>query len=275
MIPVYTNDRFAIDSKKLDTQFISGTGPYHKKLEKQFQAKFNIKHVALASSGSAAIQALLHGLGITSGDKVIVPNFTIFTVAVACRNLGAIPVAVPVTLHDLGYCVDSLSKALEITKPRAVICCHLFGLVQKTIMDVRSLCQANNVPILDDCSQTLLDENCKFLFDDSEHIAASMYFNKLISAGEGGAIFSKSEEVQQRASAYIDLGKLPPNRRFSHELPCFNFRMHGIGAQIAIQSLRDNRKIIETKRTIKANYSENLFDFTIKEFGESNALLWM
>jgi perosamine synthetase len=83
----------------IDTGWISSEGPFIKKFEEQFAAKNNKKHGIAVCNGTAALEIAVESLGITKGDEVIMPSFTIISCASSIIKSGAIPVLVD---SDLG-----------------------------------------------------------------------------------------------------------------------------------------------------------------------------
>ena len=72
-------DIFAVN-KALKNGWISSTGPEIKKFEKEFSKYVNRKYSTAVSSGTAALEIAIKALGITKGDEVLIPNFTIILI---------------------------------------------------------------------------------------------------------------------------------------------------------------------------------------------------
>ncbi|MFM6003640.1 MAG: aminotransferase class I/II-fold pyridoxal phosphate-dependent enzyme, partial [Sphaerospermopsis kisseleviana] len=96
----------------IDTGWISSEGHFVKQLEQNFTARVGRQHGIAVSNGSAALDAAVAALGITTGDEVILPTFTIISCAAAIVRAGAIPVVVD---------SDPLTWNMDVTQIEAKI----------------------------------------------------------------------------------------------------------------------------------------------------------
>ena len=83
----------------IDTGWVSSEGSFVKQFEEQFAARVGRKHGIAVSNGSMALEAAIVALGITAGDEVILPTFTIISCAAAIIRAGAVPVVVDCDPH--------------------------------------------------------------------------------------------------------------------------------------------------------------------------------
>ena len=63
--------------------WISSEGPFINQFEIAFAEKVNRKHAIAVSNGSVALDVAIAALGISNGDEVIMPTFTIISCAAA------------------------------------------------------------------------------------------------------------------------------------------------------------------------------------------------
>ena len=85
------------------------------------------KYAIAVSNGSVAIDASIAALGITHGDEVIIPTFTIISCAAPIVRAGAIPVVVDVDLTTWNMCVDQIENKIT-SKTKAIMAVHIYGL---------------------------------------------------------------------------------------------------------------------------------------------------
>jgi perosamine synthetase len=64
----------------IDTGWISSEGPFVKQFEEEFAARVGRKYGIAVSNGSVALDAAILALGISVGDEVILPTFTIISI---------------------------------------------------------------------------------------------------------------------------------------------------------------------------------------------------
>ena len=94
----------------IESTFISGTSPSVNELKKSFSRQYGLKHCTATSSGSTAIEAALSALGVSAGDEVILPSFTIITCATSILRLKATPVVVDVENETFGIDFNNILK---------------------------------------------------------------------------------------------------------------------------------------------------------------------
>ena len=92
-----------------------------------FAERSGRKYVHAVCIGSAASQAALAGLGIVSGDEVIVTPCSYIASSLAPVALGAIPVFADIEPQTLHITPESVEAALT-PRTRAVAVVHLWGL---------------------------------------------------------------------------------------------------------------------------------------------------
>ncbi|MFZ1828834.1 MAG: DegT/DnrJ/EryC1/StrS family aminotransferase [Candidatus Competibacteraceae bacterium] len=157
----------------------------------------DMSHVALTSSGRAAIFQALRQLRLPAGSKVLVPTYH-------CPTMVA-----PVVLAELQpvfYAVreDGLPDIASLSRPeaanaRAVLAAHYFGLT-RSLQEVRVWCDAQGVALIEDCAHTFFGvagERPVGAWGD--YAAASI--SKFLPVPEGGVLVSARRPVQDMALA--------------------------------------------------------------------------
>lgn len=95
------------------------TGPKVRALEAETAKYVGVEHVLCVNSATSAIMLVLHWLGISRGDEVIVPAYTYCATALAVMHVGATPVMVDVCGD---FNIDPEKVKLAITaKTKAII----------------------------------------------------------------------------------------------------------------------------------------------------------
>jgi perosamine synthetase len=262
MIPV--NDPLLNGNEKkylaecIETGWISSEGPFVKKLEEEFARKVGRKYAIAVSNGSVAIDASITALGITHGDEVIIPTFTIISCAAPIVRAGAIPVVVDVDLTTWNMCVDQIENKIT-SKTKAIMAVHIYGL--PVDMDpIIQLARKYNLLVIEDAAEVIgqvyKDKMCGSFGDISTF---SFYPNKHITTGEGGMILTDNEEIAVKCRELRNLSFIPP-RRFVHEELGWNFRMTNLQAALGVAQLERLDEFIIKKRQIGEWYNELLKD---------------
>ena len=76
------------------TGWISSEGPFVSQFEQMFASRMGRKHGIAVCNGTAALDAAVAALEISSGDEVIMPTFTIISCINQIVRNGGVPVLV-------------------------------------------------------------------------------------------------------------------------------------------------------------------------------------
>ena len=199
----------------IDTGWISSEGPFIKKFEEQFAAKNNKKHGIAVCNGTAALEIAVESLGITKGDEVIMPSFTIISCASSIIKSGAIPVLVDSDLGTWNMNVSEIESKIT-NKTKAIMVVHIYGLTVD-IDPIMELAKKHNLKIIEDSAeahgQTYKGKPCGSFGDVS---VFSFYPNKLITTGEGGMILTDDDSIAEKLRSLRNLC-FTAHKRFVHE----------------------------------------------------------
>lgn len=240
----------------IDTGWISSEGPFVKKLEENFAARVRRKYGIAVANGSVALDAALEAIGISKGDEVIIPTFTIISCAAPIIRAGAIPVVVDVDEFTWNMRVDQIESKIT-SKTKAIMVVHIYGLPVE--MDfVLALAKKYNLKVIEDAAeligQVYKGKPCGSFGDISTF---SFYPNKHITTGEGGMIVTNDETLANKCRELRNLSFIPP-RRFIHKDLGWNFRMTNLQAALGVAQLERLDEFITIKRKIGNLYNELL-----------------
>ena len=242
----------------IDTGWISSEGPFVKQFEEKMSATVNRKYGIAVSNGTAALEIAVQALGITEGDEVIMPTFTIISCAEAVSRVGAIPVLVDSDPVTWNMCVDEIEgKITERTK--AIMVVHIYGL--PVDMDpVLELAKKHNLKIIEDAAemhgQTYKGKPCGSFGDISTF---SFYPNKHVTTGEGGMLVCDDDALAERCRSIRNLC-FQRSKRYVHEELSGNYRFTNLQAAVGLAQLERLEEFVERKRTMGKFYTEALSD---------------
>lgn len=165
--------------------------------EREAAARIGVEHALMVNSGTSALVCGLIGLGIGPGDEVIVPAYTYIATAAAVVGAGAVPVIAEID-DSLG--LDPADFEAKITPhTRAVIPVYMQG-VPARIEAILDVARRHNVKVLEDCCQCIGGEyRGRMAGAWGDAGAWSLNYFKVITAGEGGLVFSDDYKVYERA----------------------------------------------------------------------------
>ena len=242
----------------IDTGWISSEGNFVKQFEETMAARCDRQYGIAVSNGSVALDAAIAALGITKGDEVILPTFTIISCAAAIVRAGALPVLVdadPVTWN-----MDVSQIEAKITpRTKAIMIVHIYGL-PVDIDPILEIAHKYGLSIIEDAAemhgQTYKGRPCGSFGDISTF---SFYPNKHITTGEGGMILTNHPHLAEKCRSLRNLC-FQPHKRFVHEELGWNLRMSNLQAALGVAQLERLDEFVQRKRKMGDLYNNLLAD---------------
>ncbi len=207
-----------------------------KDLEKDFAKYLGVRHAIGVNSGTDALLLSLRALDIMPGDEVLVPAFGPISLADVVARVYATPVFVDIEPHSYGLDPTKLQEMLS-DKTRAIIVSHQFG--QACAIDqIHQFAQANNLPVIEDCSQALGGTymgrklgthgttGC-FSFNPTRNLGA---------AGDAGMVTTDNDETAERLRRLRDHGR---SQEMVYDEFGYNTRLDSIQAILLMRKLED------------------------------------
>lgn len=229
--------------------------------EKEMKELFGTKNALLMTSGKAALISALVGMGLGPGDEVVVPGYTYIATAIAVVAAGAIPVIAEVD-ETLTLSPEDFERKIT-SHTKAVIPVHIQGF-PCNMEKICEIADKHGIKVLEDaCQADGGSFKGKRLGTWGEAGALSFNFFKIITAGEGGVLFTDNAEVWQRALIYHDSSAVA---FFGEQLKDINegvfcgteYRSNEITAAILREQLKKMDTIIGDLRRIKKTMMDAL-----------------
>ena len=130
-IPFSPPDMTEAEAKEVREAILSGwitTGPRTKKLEQQISEYVHTDKTVCLNSATAAMEMVLHLLGVGPGDEVIVPAYTYTATASVVQHVGAKLVLVDSQKDSVEMDYDLLEKAIT-ERTKVIVPVDLGGVV--------------------------------------------------------------------------------------------------------------------------------------------------
>ena len=130
-VPFSPPDMTELEAKEVREAILSGwitTGPRTKELERQISKYVGTEKTVCLNSATAAMEMVLHLLGVGPGDEVIVPAYTYTATASVVRHVGAKVVFVDSQKDCVEMDYDLLEKAIT-EKTKVIAPVDLAGVV--------------------------------------------------------------------------------------------------------------------------------------------------
>lgn len=198
-------------------------GRFNEAFEQKLGQFLGVKHVLTTNSGSSA--NLLAFSALTSpklGDRAIQPGDEVIGVAAGfpttvnpILQYGAVPVLVDVEIPTYNIDVAKLEAAIG-PKTKAIMLAHTLG-NPYNLSEVTRIAEKYNLWLIEDCCDAL---GSTYAISDGEEPDGSKYVGTFgdigtlsfypahhITMGEGGAIFTNSDQLKQIIESFRDWGR--------------------------------------------------------------------
>ncbi|MBS3072823.1 DegT/DnrJ/EryC1/StrS family aminotransferase [Candidatus Pacearchaeota archaeon] len=242
-------------NKAIETNWISSSGEFIEKFEKDFAKYCGSEYGVCCSSGLAALHLACVALGLKRGDEVIVPTFTMAASINAIIFTGATPVLVDCDKET--YCIDVNQIEKKITpKTKAIMPVHIYG--HPCDMDViKELAKKYNLSIIEDAAEAHGAEyNGKKIGTLSDIGCFSFYANKILTTGEGGMCVTNNKELAEKMKRLRNHSFDVP--RFIHNEVGFNYRLTNVQAAIGCAQVENVELLVNARRLVGLKYNNYL-----------------
>jgi perosamine synthetase len=208
--------------------------------EREWASRFRIAHAVSVNSATSGLYAAMGAIGISPGDEVIVPPYTMSATVMAPLIYGGIPVFADIEPETFG--LDPVTVEAAITpKTRAIIAVNLFGHPAR-LDELRELSRKHDLYLVEDNAQApLAEDNGRPTGTIGDIGVFSLNFHKHIHTGEGGMCVTNNDQLALRMKLIRNHGENVVEAlglEDTTNLVGFNFRLTEIQAAIGIEQLK-------------------------------------
>ncbi len=180
-------------------------GPHCQRLIERLAQMHGVEFITLCSSGTVAVELALRGVGVGTGDEVVLAGYDFPGNFRAVEAIGAEPVLVDV--DPTTWCLDAgrLDEAIG-AKTKAILVSHLHGSLAR-VDQISALAAGRGVAVVEDACQApgaRLGGRIAGITGDAGVL--SFGGSKLLTAGRGGAVLTSQADVHQRIKVHSDRG---------------------------------------------------------------------
>ncbi len=245
-----------LDDVVTESAFVGGR--WLEQFEAQWADYCGVRHAVGVANGTDAIELVLRGLGIGTGDEVIVPANTFVATAAAVVAAGATPVFVDVDPGTLLITEASVLAAIG-RSTAAVIVVHLYG--QPVDIDaIRPVTDRHGIAIIEDAAQAHGAIGVRRRVGSLARAGAfSFYPGKNLGAlGDGGMVTTDDYVLAQRVRTLGNHGR--GNAATEHIDIGRNSRLDGLQAALLSEKLPDLDRFNARRRQLANQYRQRLAD---------------
>jgi perosamine synthetase len=237
-------------------QFLGGD--FVRAFEAAWGEKFGVPHVVSVNSATSGLFAAVGAVGVSPGDEVIVPPYTMSATAMAPLIYGGIPVFADIDPDT--FCLDPRAVAAAITpKTRAVIAVNLFGHPAQ-LHELAALCRARGIKLIEDNAQgPLATENGRYAGTIGDIGVFSLNYHKHIHTGEGGMCVTRDPQLALRLQGIRNHGENIVEHAPIEDMTNmvgFNYRMTEMSAAVGLAQLRKIEDEVMKRQRIAEALSE-------------------
>ncbi|MBC7596542.1 MAG: DegT/DnrJ/EryC1/StrS family aminotransferase [Kineosporiaceae bacterium] len=239
-----------------DSGWISSHGEYLGKAEGLLRSIGEVQHAAVANNGTTALHLALLALGIGAGDEVVIPSLSYVATLNAVLYVGAIPVIVDV--DPATWCIDPVAAEQAVSsRTRAILAVDLYG-CPADYEALGHIAHGHNLFVIADAAESLGaavgDRQVGGLADVT---TLSFFGNKIATSGEGGAVLTDHDWVDERVRRLRNQGN-HPTRRYHHDILGYNYRMTNLAAAVLSAQLERLPELVANRVRVFEAYRQLL-----------------
>jgi dTDP-4-amino-4,6-dideoxygalactose transaminase len=195
---------------------------YQYKGEKEIGRFLGGRHAIGVSSGTAALQFALTGIGIGTGDEVITSAHTYVATLLAISATGATPVLVDVQEDTMLMDADRITERIT-PRTKAIVPVHLYGQMAD-LKKISAVARKHELHIIEDaCQAHLARFDGRVPGSESDAACYSFFPSKnLGGAGNGGMVVTRDKRLLRTIEELRNPSSDSPHLLKSHRTPAFS-----------------------------------------------------
>lgn len=238
----------------INENWISWSGKYVTKCEKELEKIMGIKHILLINNGTAGVHCLMKAIKWKNPNckKLYIPNHCY----IAVYNMSLIEFSSN-EIEILPIDEDTLNMKLDLDKLEkdcAILVVHNLGNIYPLERIKRE--RPDIILVEDNCEGFMGKYNNKYAGTESLASCISFFSNKHITCAEGGAFLTNDSELYEYILRFTRQGQT--DIRYIHDRIAFNYRLSNINAALLYSQLELLPEILKKKKNNFLKYQKGL-----------------
>lgn len=235
-----------------ESGWLTNRGQLCKELEGGIQSKLMSPPLVLMNNGTIPLQIALKLLG--NGGEIITTPFSYVATVSSIVWEGCTPVFVDIHPETLTINPDLIEAAIG-PKTTCILATHVFGNICH-VEQIENIAKKHNLKVIYDAAHCFgVSYNGKSIFEFGDIATCSFHATKIFHCGEGGALFSRDEDLLLRAFRMHNFGHVTPE---SFEEVGINGKISELNAAMGICVLDDINEILSARLNVVDFYRKNL-----------------
>jgi dTDP-4-amino-4,6-dideoxygalactose transaminase len=246
-------------------------GPTIDRFEELLAERIGAPYVAAVSSGTAGLHLLARIAGLGPDDEAITSPISFASSANCFIFEGATPVFADVDPRTLNLDPAALEAAIT-PRTKAVVAVDMFGYPCE-LDEIRAICSRHGLALIEDAAEALGAEyKGRPIGSHGPSGVFGFYPNKQLATGEGGVVFTHSEEEWQLVRSMRNQGRdYEGGAWFHHVRLGFNYRWTDVQAAIGIAQLNKLDRLLSLRVQAAARYRRLLEGAEVEPLCEDDA----
>jgi dTDP-4-amino-4,6-dideoxygalactose transaminase len=190
-----------------ERNWLTNHGPLVLELESKLKKHLDVKHLAYVANGTLALQIAIKALDL-QGEIITTPFSYIATTSSIVWE-GCVPIFADIDSETFN--IDpSLIESLITKKTTAILATHVFG-NPCSIDTISKIAKKHKLKVIYDAAHAFgVKYKGKSIFEQGDISTTSFHSTKLFHTVEGGAIFTRDEELDTKARLMLNFGHQGP-----------------------------------------------------------------
>jgi len=216
-------------------------GPRVQALEAAWRDTYGVAHAISVNSNTSGLVAAMGAIGLSPGDEVIMPPYSMSATAMAPLFYGGIPVFADIEPITFGLDPDRVREAIT-PRTKAILVVNLFGHPAR-LGELRRIADERGIHLVEDNAQApFARENNRLAGTVGDIGVFSLNYHKHIHSGEGGVCVTNDDNLAERMALIRNHGENLVEAldiADASNLLGLNLRMTELSAAVAIVQLED------------------------------------
>ena len=239
-------------------------GPTIDRFEELVAERVGAPYVAAVSSGTAGLHLLARSVGLGPGDEAITSPISFASSANCFIFEGAEPVFADVNPRTLNLDPSTLEAAIT-ERTKAVVAVDMFGYPCE-LDEIHAICERPGLALIEDAAEALGAEyRGAQIGSHGPSGVFGFYPNKQLATGEGGVVFTHSEEEWRLVRSLRNQGRdYEGGAWFHHVRVGFNYRWTDVQAAIGIGQLEKLDRLLAMRQAVAERYGQLLDEVDVE-----------